>query len=121
MQSPLFYVFLTLIALCLVFFNSLLSKDIYQWVPSIKKQIGLYLLVWLLPIIGFYLANKFGKLGWLIKRRSKKKGSVASGGFLEMDSFFNPSTQYTIEIIEQQKSDMYQEDKQSDDEYKNTK
>lgn len=120
MESPIYYVFLSLITLFLVFFNGLLSKDIYEWTPSISKQVGLYLLVWFLPVIGFYLANKFGKLGWFTNRKTEIGGSIISGGLLEMDSVFNPGAKHTIEIFEKQKYEMHQENIQSDDENKNT-
>jgi len=120
MENPVYYVFLIPVALCLVFLNCLISKNIYEWVPSIKKQVELYLLVWFLPVIGLYLANKFGNLGWFSKRKSETGGSAISGGFMEMDSFFNPGVKHTIEVIEKQKYGTYQEKKQSDDESKNT-
>ena len=119
MESPIYYVFLALFALCLVFFNCLISKDIHEWIPSIRKQTGLYLLVWLLPVIGFYLANKLGNLGWFTHQRSENGNSVISGGLFEMDSFFNPGAKHSIEVIEKQKSGLYQQNKQSDDENKN--
>ena len=120
MENPVYYAFLTLAALCLMFFNCLLSKDIYEWTPSIRKQVGLYLLVWFLPIAGLYLANKFGNLGWFTKRKPEARGSTISGGLMEMDSFFNPGVKHTIEVIDKQKYGTYQEKKQSDDECKDT-
>ncbi|ARN73779.1 hypothetical protein [Oceanicoccus sagamiensis] len=120
MENPIYYVFLTLIVLILVFLNCLFSKDIYEWVPSIKNQIMLYLLVWLLPIIGCYLANKMGGLGWFAKRKSEIGNAVISSGFMEMDSVFNPGVKHTIELVEKQKYGMYQEKSQSDDKDKNT-
>ncbi len=105
--------------LFLVFFNVLLSKEIYYWVPSIKKKICLYLLVWLIPIVGIFLANKLGNLGLFRNRKSGGGTSAISGGFMQADSIFNPGRKHTIEIVEKQKSEVRREYKQADKEDKN--
>ena len=119
MQVPSYAVFIVLFATGLVFFNSLISKDIYEWTPSLRKQIVLYLLVWLVPVLGFVLANNIGNLGWFKKRSTKNSGSVISSGFLEMDSVFNPGVRHTIEMIDKKDTELRQENKQADDENKN--
>ena len=107
---------LVLIALSvlLMLFNSLLSKEIYYWVPSWKKKIFLYLLLWLVPIVGFFLANKIGDLQWFKPGKSKGGSASISGGLLQADSVFNPGAKNTIEMVEKQKADIVQEQIKSD-------
>ena len=80
MDNPKLYGILLLAILILLFFNIMLSRDIYNWVSSVKKQILLYLLVRLQPIVGFFLANKLGNLGWFNKQKENGGSSVISGG-----------------------------------------
>lgn len=94
--------FILLFTLLHIFFCAMMSKTIYNWVPSIKKQILYYVIVWCLPLIGIVAVNKLANLGWF-KTHSKKGGdAVISGGLLEMDSVFNPGTRHVIELREQE-------------------
>jgi hypothetical protein len=120
MDNLFYYVFVTPVSLCLIFINCLLSKDIYEWTPSIKKQIGLYILVWFLPVVGLYLANKLWDLGRFAKRMPESGSSTISCGFMEMDSFFNPGVKHTIEAIEKQKHGVHYEKRAPDDKVKKT-
>ncbi len=99
----------------LVFFNALITREIYNWVPSIKKQIGLYLLVWFLPVVGLLLANKLGNIGWFKKRSNSGSDSAVAGGRMEADSVLNPGAKHRIEMIEKQKSEIHHEHKQAGD------
>lgn len=110
---------LLVLAIFLLLFNSLLSKEIYDWVPSTKKQILLYLLVWLVPIVGLILANKLGNLGWFRPRKSSGGNSAIAGGFMQADSIFNPGAKHTIEMIEEQKSELRREYQHADKDDKN--
>ena len=109
------YALLLFAALILAFFNCLISRDIYNWIPSIKKQLGLYLLVWFLPVVGLLLANKIGHFGWFKKKKNDGGSSVISGGFLGADSVLNPDAKHRIEMIEKQKSEIHHEHKQAGD------
>ena len=91
------------------------SKEIYDWVPSARKQIILFFLVWFLPLIGIFFANKYGNLGLFDKQKSKNGDSAISGGFLLLHSIFNPGVKNTIEMVEKQKSDLKSEYKKSND------
>ncbi|GAB1258387.1 hypothetical protein NBRC116494_28890 [Aurantivibrio plasticivorans] len=122
METPKIYFLLLVLSLSLVFFNSLMSKAIYDWVPSIKKQALLYALVWLIPIFGLFLANKFGNLGWFRTRKSTGGTSSIAGGFMQADSIFNPGAKHTIDMIEKQKAEIrhdYKLDDKTDENNKN--
>lgn len=101
------------LAIVLVIFNSLLTREIYYWVPSRGKQLLLFLLVWCIPIIGFLLANKIGDLRWFAKGKSKGGSAAISGGLLQGDSIFNPGAKNTIEMVEKQQADSFQEEQVS--------
>jgi len=120
MELPKIYILLLVLLLFQVIINSLLTKEIFSWIPSTKKQIWLCLLVWFVPVVGFFLANKFGDLGWLRRRKSSRGPSSIAGGFMAADSILNPGMKHTIEIIEQQKSEVRREYKQADKEDKNS-
>ena len=120
MKPSGFYILLTASVLLLVFFNCLISKDITEWIPSLKEKIGLYILVWFLPVIGFFLANRIGNLGWFSKKQSRSGETAITGGLLGLDEVFNPSTKYVVEAIEEQKSEIVEEQKHSDDNDKNS-
>ena len=109
MTIPGYYLILLALGLLLVIFNSLLTREIYYWIPSKKQQLLLFLLVWCLPVVGFLLANKIGDLGWFSKSKSKGGSAAISGGLLQADSVFNPAAKNTIEMVEQQKSEASQE------------
>lgn len=120
MENPQFYAFAGLFILLLVLLNSLITRDIHNWIPSIQKRVGLFLLVWLLPVLGFLLANKIGKLGWF-KRESPQGGqSVIGRGFMEADSVLNPGVRHQIEMMDKQQSEIHYEDKQAGDSDSNT-
>jgi hypothetical protein len=108
--------FITITVLVTLFFNVLATRDIFRWVPSIKKQLGLYLLVWCLPIVGLYLANKFANLGWLKPKGGDGSDSVVAGGFMEADSVLNPGAKHRVELMEKQKAEVHHEHKQAGDE-----
>ncbi len=114
------YLLLLVPTLFLVFFNSLLSREIFNWVPSKKRQVFLFLLVWFVPIAGFLLANKLGNLGWFRTRKTGRGTSAIAGGFMQADSVFNPGMKHTIEIVEKQKSEIRSEYRQADKEDKNS-
>lgn len=116
MENTGLMAFITLVVLVTLFFNVLATRDIYRWVPSIKKQIGLYCLVWCLPGIGLYLANKLADLGWLKPKSGAASDSVVAGGFMEVDSVLNPGAKHRIELMEKQKSEVHHEHKQAGDE-----
>ena len=120
MKPPGFYIFLTASILFVLFFNCLISRDINEWIPSLKERLGLYLLVWFFPIIGFFLANKIGNLGWFSNKKSSSGDGAISGGLLGLDEVFNPSTKHVIEVIEEQKSEIHEEQGHSDDKNKNS-
>lgn len=114
MEFHRYYTPIALIFLVLIYFNLLLCKEIYDWIPSVKKQVVLYMLVWFIPAIGFLLANKFGKLGWFNKRKTETgESSVAGGVFLQLHSVLNPGAKYTIEMKQKQKSGVMQERERS--------
>lgn len=115
MENPQFHAFSGLFFLLLVFFNSLISRDIQNWIPSIRKRVGLFLLVWLLPVLGFLLANKIGRLGWFKRERSQDGQSVIGRGFMEADSVLNPGVRHRIEMVDKQQSEIHHEDKQAGD------
>ncbi|MDO3385449.1 hypothetical protein QWI17_06300 [Gilvimarinus sp. SDUM040013] len=98
------YGLLIIALIVLTVFNALISWDVYCWTPSFKKKIGLLLLVWLAPFIGFLLANKIGKLGWFKKPKKDRGTTSISGGFMEADSFFNPGMKHRMEIVEKQQA-----------------
>lgn len=109
MENPEPIAFLILFLLLLIVFNGLMTRDIYNWVPLLKKQIGLYLLVWLVPVAGFFLANKLGNLSWFKREKSGGSQSAISGGFMEADAVLNPGTKHQIEMVEKSRSETHQE------------
>ena len=115
MGVPKYYSLLVVFVISLLYFNFMASKEIYDWVPSVRKQIILFFLVWFLPLIGIFFANKYGNLGLFDKQKSKNGDSAISGGFLLLHSIFNPGVKNTIEMVEKQKSDLNSEYKKSND------
>ena len=79
--------------------NVKLSKEIWNWEPSVIKRVLLVLNVWLIPFIGGIVAYKYLDLDWLMKRskQSKDTPNVISGALLEMDMIFNPGQKHVIE------------------------
>ena len=113
MEFHKYYSLIAFTILVLTYFNLLLCKEIHDWIPSVKKQIALYMLVWFIPVIGLLLANKLGNLGWFNKRETEDGDSAVSGGFLQFHSIFNPGAKYTMEMKKQQKSGVMQEREKS--------
>ncbi len=104
MHESKYLIFLLFLLSLHIFLCGLTTKAIYYWVPDLKKQLLLYLLVWCVPIAGILVANKLGKLG-LFKPISKEtSGSIISVGFFEIDSVLNPGAKNRIEMIEKQQS-----------------
>ena len=99
MDLPQYYFVLLALSIVLLIFNSLLSREIYYWIPSKKKQLMLLVLVWCVPVIGFLLANKIGNLEWFTKKKSQGGSAAISGGLLQADSVFNPAAKNTIEMV----------------------
>lgn len=120
MKPSGFYIVLTASVVFLLIFNCLISRDIHEWVPSLKTRISLYLLVWLLPVIGFFMANRIGRLGWFSNQATSSGEAGISGGLMGLDEVFNPSTKNVIETIEEYKSGIHEEQRQSDDKDKNS-
>ena len=108
------YLLLLVLALLLILFNSLLSKEIYYWVPTTTHKILLWLLVWCVPVLGFFLANKLGKLEWFKTNKSSDGSSAISGGLLQADAVFNPGARNTIEMVEKQKAEVHAEQQSGD-------
>ena len=106
MENPQAPAFTLLFIILLITFNSLISRDIYNWIPSVQRKLALLLLVWLVPVLGFFLANRLGNLGWFKKVKTKGGASVVSGGFLEADAVFNPAARHTIEMREKQQAEI---------------
>ena len=104
------YIVILTFALVLIFINCLMTRDLWSWVPPLKKRIGLTLAVWLLPILGLWLANKYGFLGWFKKRKAGESSAIATG-LMGMDSFFNPGMQHRMEIVEKRKSEVLRKNK----------
>ena len=109
-----FHILLIALAILLVLLNALASREIYHWTASVKKQIALHCLVWLLPVIGLYCANKLGKFDWFTKDKHSGDSSVIAGGFMEADAVFNPRMKHRIEMVEKQKVESRQEYCQTD-------
>jgi hypothetical protein len=107
--------------LILIVFNSLITRDLYNWVLPVKKRVVLILLVWLVPVLGFFVANQLGNLGWFKSRKPEGGNSSIASGIMLADSVFNPGRRHTIEIIEKQKSEIQHEHKQVDDDADNAK
>ena len=91
-----------------IFINSLLSKELYLWEPSLRKRILLILVVWLFPVLGAIIAYKSLDLDWFssTKKSSSNAQSNLSGGLLELDAIFNPGARHVIE--QKQKEHMEQ-------------
>lgn len=109
----------TLIVVLHILVNAHISREIYQWVPSLQKRLALILCVWFFPFIGVATAYKTLNLDWF-KRKSKCSSSgesSMSGAFLEVDAIFNPGKKYMIEaqkketIEKREDGDMYKKDK----------
>ena len=77
----------------------------------------LCLIVWLIPVLGFFIANHLGNLQWFKVDKSDTGSSAISAGFLEADSVFNPGAKNTIEIVDKQDQQV-QESMQYNDEHK---
>ena len=101
-------------ALVLLFFNALMSRDVFNWVPTLRRQIAYYLLIWLLPIAGILLVNKLANIGWFQKQKADGDSSAVSAGFMEADSVFNPGMKHRIELVEKAKTELHQEQKGRD-------
>lgn len=99
--------------------NAHLSKEIYQWEPSLKKRVLLLVCLWLMPLIGIAIAYKSLGLDWFnYKKKSTASGQSSMGGaFLEVDAIFNPGQKHVIEakqkeIIEKKEDgEMYKKGK----------
>ena len=87
------------IALLHILINAHISKEIHQWVPSLRKRMILFICVWFIPFVGVTIAYKALDLDWLKKKSTKSiSGQSAIGGaFLEVDSIFNPGQKHVIE------------------------
>ena len=109
-----FHILLIALALLLVLLNALASREIYLWTASGKRQMALHCLVWLLPVIGLYGANKLGNFGWFTKDRHSGDSSVIAGGFMEADAVFTPGMKHRIEMVEKQQAETRQEYCQTD-------
>ena len=104
MYESKYLIFLLFLLSLHIFLCGLMTKEIFNWVPGLKKQILLCILVWCVPIVGILVASKAGKLG-VFKPISKKTGdSLISVGFFEIDSVLNPGAKNRIEMIEKQRS-----------------
>ena len=64
MGEPNSYAFLVFFLVVMLLLNFAMSRDVINWVDSRRTKAALLLLIWVLPGIGFYLANRFGQLGW---------------------------------------------------------
>lgn len=106
------HILLIAFALLLLVLNILASREIYCWTPSTKKQFALHVLVWLLPIIGLYLAYKLGGVDWFKRDKNNGGSSVIAGGFMEADTVFNPGMRHRIEVVEKQQTNTLRENKQ---------
>lgn len=113
MDNPKAYGLFIALGITLIVFNAIISKDIFNWVPNLKKQVYLWILVWFLPFIGFFIANKVGNLGWFKPKGSSSGESTISGGFMEADAVFNPGARNHIEMVEKQKTEIHHEHKQA--------
>lgn len=114
------------IALLHILINAHISKEIHQWVPSLRKRIILFICVWFIPFIGITLAYKALDLDWFKKKGTKSSSgqSAIGGAVLEVDSIFNPGQKHVIEekqkeIIEKKEDgEMYEKGKQDLNELK---
>jgi hypothetical protein len=106
----------SLLTLVIIFLNVLATRDIYRWVPTFKKQCGLWILVWCLPGLGLFLANKFGAMLWFTPRSDTTDSSTIAGGFMEADSVLNPGMKHRIELMEKQQAEIRHESAQPCDE-----
>ena len=109
-----FHILMIALALLLVLLNALASREIYHWTASVKKQMALHCLVWLIPVIGLYGANKLGKFDWFTKDKHSGDSSVIASGFMEADTVFNPGMKHRIEMVEKQQAETRQEYRQTD-------
>lgn len=85
--------------------NIFLSRDIINWVPTIRERLVLFILLWLLPVFGFLLVYRKIGPGWFEKEIDEPgQGSSASTGLLALDAIFNPSSAHVLNA--QKKSDI---------------
>lgn len=108
------------IVLLHILINAHLSKEIYQWEPSLPKRVTLLICVWFLPIIGVAIAYKSLDLSWF-KHKNKNAASGQStmgGAFLEVDAIFNPGQKHVMEakqketIEKKENGEMYKKGEQ---------
>ena len=118
-MSIITFVFvLGFISFGLVAINVYLTYEAIRWIPfSIRKRIGLCVLIWLAPLIGAIIAAKQLKLIFSSKTAYSSGGS---GAFVEMDAIFNPQARHYIEY-KQEKSSIVVKNEQADDINKNLK
>jgi len=69
MGEPNSYAFLIFFLVIVLLLNLLITRDVMFWVNSKKARAGLLVLIWALPGLGFFLANKYGHLGWFRRDR----------------------------------------------------
>jgi hypothetical protein len=94
----------SVIVLLHILMNAHISKEIYQWVPSLQKRLVLFLCVWFIPFVGVAIAYKTLDLDWFKQKNkitSSGQGSVG-GAFLEIDAIFNPSQKHVAEAKQKQ-------------------
>lgn len=106
MDSTKAYAFVLLGVFLLLFVNALMTKEIFTWVPLVRKQVAFLLLVWLLPVFGLLIVNRWGKMGWFAKKASQSGPAAVTQGFMEADAVFNPGMKHRIELVEKQKSEL---------------
>jgi len=89
----------TIIIVLHILVSAHISKDIHEWVPSLKKRLVLFLCVWFIPFIGIVVAYKILGLNWFTKESKSTVSSQSSmsGAFLEVDAIFNPGKKYVAE------------------------
>ena len=116
MKNPTLYACILLIVVLLIYLNALMSREIYNWIPTLRKKVSLWVLVWTVPVFGIFLANKLGNIGWFKGYKSQSGSSSVAGGFMEADSVFNPGVKNRIEMVEKQKSEIHHEHMQADGE-----
>lgn len=111
--------FIAAIALLHILLNSLLSKEIHQWEPSLHTRIILFICVWFIPFIGIIIAYKTLNLDWFKKNKNSASGQSSIGGaLLEADAIFNPGQRHVMEakqkeIIEKKEDgEIYKKGKQ---------
>jgi hypothetical protein len=106
-QLLIFFVIVILVHLTL---NLALSKEIVDWIPSVKEKIFLILSVWCIPIVGAIFTYRHLKLGWFQPSTEGQNESASiSSAILGVEAVFNPGIKHVIDVLQEEHIEIKEE------------